>query len=387
MKQFLPLLALVGPLAGLASAQTTLISQDSFDYPATDVLGGKTGGTGWLFPWWSGNNLDDALISSPGVDAIGEQCITNNQDAGSYRLPDYTNFTQIIDAENRFGIDNTVFWISFWQQKAPGSTDEYGGFSFNEQLVAEKLFVGSPWQSGELGMQPVGGAPVTITGSDPNVLTRVVIRLEHLPGDENIKVWLDPSVPHPDAAQFPPDLDEMVPDFVWNEVRLQSGSNQGGLTGWLFDDLVIETEGGSFPNIGNNYCIGEVNSTGAGAAISAVGVDFAGGQPLSLIASGLPQNQFGFFITGIAPGFVAGPGGSQGNLCIIGQLGRFTAPGQVQNSGVQGLISIDVDTNNMPLNPVVAIQPGETWNFQLWYRDNNPQTTSNFTDAISIFFN
>ena len=90
--------------------------------PATDVLGGKTGGTGWLFPWWSGNNLDDALISSPGVDAIGEQCITNNQDAGSYRLPDYTNFTQIIDAENRFGIDNTVFWISFWQQKAPGST-------------------------------------------------------------------------------------------------------------------------------------------------------------------------------------------------------------------------------------------------------------------------
>ena len=36
---------------------------------------------------------------------------------------------------------------------------------------------------------------------------------------------------------------------------------------------------------------------------------------------------------------------------------------------------------------MVAIQPGETWNFQLWYRDNNPQTTSNFTDAISIFFN
>ena len=28
-----------------------------------------------------------------------------------------------------------------------------------------------------------------------------------------------------------------------------------------------------------------------------------------------------------------------------------------------------------------------SWNIQLWYRDNNPQTTSNFTDAISIFFN
>jgi hypothetical protein len=34
----------------------------------------------------------------------------------------------------------------------------------------------------------------------------------------------------------------------------------------------------------------------------------------------------------------------------------------------------------------VAILPGETWNFQAWYRDLNPGTTSNFTDGISITF-
>ncbi len=29
---------------------------------------------------------------------------------------------------------------------------------------------------------------------------------------------------------------------------------------------------------------------------------------------------------------------------------------------------------------------GDTWNFQCWYRDNNPVPTSNFTDAVSVTF-
>lgn len=374
-------------LASLASAQTTLISQESFDYLAGDNLGGQAGGTGWLFPWWSGNLLDDALVFTPGVDSIGEQVITNHENAGSYRMPDYTNFPQLVDTQNRFGLDNTTFWISFWQQKPSASTDEYGGFSFNEMLVAEKLFVGSPWQSNLLGIQAVGQPAVTIPGTDPFALARVVVRVEHLPGDDSLKVWIDPPVPHPDAAQTAPDIDQLVPSFVWNEIRLQSGSNQGGLTGWAFDDLVIEVEAGSFPNIGNNYCIGELNSTGQGGSISAVGVDYAGGQPLTLTGSNLPLSQFSYFVTGQAPGFVSHPGGSQGNLCMIGQLGRFNGPGQVQNTGTLGTVSLAVDTLAMPMPAVVAIQPGETWHFQLWYRDANPTPTSNFTDGIAIFFN
>ena len=31
----------------------------------------------------------------------------------------------------------------------------------------------------------------------------------------------------------------------------------------------------------------------------------------------------------------------------------------------------------------VAIQPGETWNFQAWYRDSG---SNNFTDGLSIGF-
>ncbi|MCP4035984.1 MAG: hypothetical protein GY733_03545 [bacterium] len=34
--------------------------------------------------------------------------------------------------------------------------------------------------------------------------------------------------------------------------------------------------------------------------------------------------------------------------------------------------------------PRTAVQPGDTWNFQCWYRDNNPGPTSNFTDAVTV---
>jgi hypothetical protein len=47
-----------------------------------------------------------------------------------------------------------------------------------------------------------------------------------------------------------------------------------------------------------------------------------------------------------------------------------------------------VDLTSVPLPPAFgyAVQPGETWNWQLWYRDVVLNPTSNFTDAISITF-
>lgn len=132
------------------------------------------------------------------------------------------------------------------------------------------------------------------------------------------------------------------------------------------------------------YCPAADNSTGAPAVISAVGSDVVGGNPLTLIADGLPQNQFGFFLVGPYPGLVANPGGSQGTICLGGGLGRFNS--QVMNSGAMGQISAIVDTNALPVNPATAILGGETWCFQAWYRDNNPGTVSNFSDAVIVGF-
>ena len=103
-----------------------------------------------------------------------------------------------------------------------------------------------------------------------------------------------------------------------------------------------------------------------------------------LRAAALPTDQFGYFLTSQTQGFVANPGGSQGNLCVLGNIGRFLE--QVQSSGPAGSFTIQVDLTNMPTSPPQSVMAGETWNFQAWYRDVNPVTTSNFTDAVSVTF-
>jgi hypothetical protein len=99
-------------------------------------------------------------------------------------------------------------------------------------------------------------------------------------------------------------------------------------------------------------------------------------------------NAFGYFLTSTTQGFVANPGGSMGNLCLAGSIGRYVGPGQIQNSGAAGAISLPLDLTQTP-QPTgsVAIVAGQTWNFQAWYRDAvGGSATSNFTDGLSIGF-
>ncbi|MDP6369967.1 MAG: hypothetical protein QF615_10180, partial [Planctomycetota bacterium] len=78
-------------ICGSLRAQTTTIAYESFDY-ADGNLGGQAGGTGWAAPWWSGNNADNAVVTSPGVDATGGLCALQWVDQGSYRTIDATGW-------------------------------------------------------------------------------------------------------------------------------------------------------------------------------------------------------------------------------------------------------------------------------------------------------
>ena len=81
------------------------------------------------------------------------------------------------------------------------------------------------------------------------------------------------------------------------------------------------------------------------------------------------------------------PGGSQGTLCLSGAVGRYNGPGQVLNSGIAGGFELVLDLNATPTpSGPTAIVSGQSWNFQAWFRDNNPGPTSNFTDAVSVTF-
>ncbi|MCP3919244.1 MAG: PKD domain-containing protein, partial [bacterium] len=139
--------------------------------------------------------------------------------------------------------------------------------------------------------------------------------------------------------------------------------------------------------IGTNYCSpNSPNSTGSPASIVATGSEVVADNDVTLNASSMPLNQFGYFLASSTQGFIANPGGSAGNFCLGSGpfLGRYN--GMVQNSGATGTFSITVDLNAVPIASApgtIAIQPGDTWNFQGWYRDG---ATSNFTDGVSIVF-
>ena len=107
---------------------------------------------------------------------------------------------------------------------------------------------------------------------------------------------------------------------------------------------------------------------------------------LELIARQLPPDSFGFLCLSRTPGFIANPGGSVGNLCLGGQIGRFV--GQVQSSGPAGTITTVVDLAALPQpQGSVPAQVGEIWGFQMWHRDGGPSgPVSNWTDPWAVRF-
>ncbi|MCP3919700.1 MAG: hypothetical protein GY711_29555 [bacterium] len=142
------------------------------------------------------------------------------------------------------------------------------------------------------------------------------------------------------------------------------------------------------PGIGTNYCGPAVpNSSGASGTISASGSPAVADNNLTLTASSLPQNQFGYFLASSTQGFIMNPGGSNGNFCLGtgNTTGRYN--GNVQNSGSSGEFSLTIDLTAVPIAVApgtIALQPGDTWNFQCWFRDTNME--NNFTDGLEITF-
>ena len=163
------------------------------------------------------------------------------------------------------------------------------------------------------------------------------------------------------------------------DIQAVTSSNCGSVNGF---QLVAIDPGGP---IGSSYCgPANLNSSGVPAILTAFGSDMVAANSVRLDAAQMAQNQFGYFINSMTQGFVLPPG-SQGNLCLSGSIGRYNQ--DIKNSGAGGEFSLQLDLANTPApGGPVAIQPGETWNFQAWFRDDNPGSTSNFTDGVSITF-
>jgi choice-of-anchor B domain-containing protein len=138
--------------------------------------------------------------------------------------------------------------------------------------------------------------------------------------------------------------------------------------------------------LGSTYCMANANSTGQVGTIVGSGSRVLSDNDVSLTATQLPTNSFGYFIVSSNQGFLANPGGSSGNICLATPIGRYVD--QALSSGAAGELPLSVDVTQLPQpNGPIFIQAGSTWNFQCWHRDAVGGTpTSNFTEGYSITF-
>ena len=199
-------------------------------------------------------------------------------------------------------------------------------------------------------------------------------------------VWL-----HDQSGSRPPGLDDYYPTSTDFDIALDSRgnvllSNSTGGVGFVERRTGITKLIGG-PPVGSNYCgPAPANSGGIPGNIEARGSDARSDDNISLFATGLPTNAYVLFLASPQTGFVVAPGGSQGNLCLAGAIGRYVGANQIRRARSDGraYLQIDLDVIPRPATFQSALA-GETWNFQAMYRDFvGGVPTSNFTDGVAV---
>ncbi len=149
-----------------------------------------------------------------------------------------------------------------------------------------------------------------------------------------------------------------------------------------------------------------VNSSNASAVLKATATTGSGvGREWRLDCTGGPRlatSGFGFVVVASSfsePGLPV----NQGVLCLGQPQGRYNpgaggprnSLGQFDSNGCFENLSGTATTGNgfgfdipdaLPSPPGGSIVDGQTWHFQLWYRDVNPTPTTNFSNGVSITF-
>ena len=287
------------------------------------------------------------------------------------------------------------FTVAFGGGNVPDLLD-----TTSDDAVLEQITPGAILTSTGNIYHPAGTPSFIITDSVPGDLIEVVLQIRSFgtaletqsPALSFVNAsGLTVAVPYTNFVALGSAQGAEEYQFVWDlcsepELILSYAISFEGAGAHMSLDLVhLDTrfDGNCVDTIGTNYCQNEVNSTGFVATLIATGSEMASQNDLTLQATQLPLNQFGYFVAGTAQGFFPNPGGSDGNLCLSGAIARFNDVSQIRNSSTTGEFSVDIDLTSIPTNPVQSVVAGQSWSFQCWHRDGN---TSNFTDAVTIAF-
>ncbi|MEZ6015469.1 MAG: BNR-4 repeat-containing protein [Planctomycetota bacterium] len=149
---------------------------------------------------------------------------------------------------------------------------------------------------------------------------------------------------------------------------------QSGLTRTWYDGVAVARVTCA-PTL--RYCDALPNSSGVPARIDRSGTCSVAANDLVLYASSAPSGAWSVFVYG--HGRTSTPL-ADGRLCIATSLGRMSA----QQVDFLGSIARPLDLS-APLGSGGAVAVGETWSFQLWFRDSTP-SGANLSDAIEVTF-
>jgi len=134
-------------------------------------------------------------------------------------------------------------------------------------------------------------------------------------------------------------------------------------------------------DVGTQGCAGQPNSTGAPAVLRLAGGASLSANALVPFATNLPPNVATLCAISRNAGFVAPFAGGQGTLCLAAPIGRSA----LVTSSSEGRAAYRIDLTAMPTpQGPQAAQIGDTWRFQVWYRDTAGGGTTNLTSSVSV---
>lgn len=139
--------------------------------------------------------------------------------------------------------------------------------------------------------------------------------------------------------------------------------------------------------VGSPVCDPAVpNSSGHPGTLRLVGTAHTSDNDLAMQAHGLPVGSFCIGLTAFAEGFVPNLAGQDGTLCLGGPIGRIGGT-PLPRTDAYGSVTVSLDLTGLAsaMGPL-SVMPGERWFMQLWYRDANPTSTANLTNAVEILF-
>lgn len=156
-----------------------------------------------------------------------------------------------------------------------------------------------------------------------------------------------------------------------------NGTTQVG--GWNVDDVEVLWVGVPACPTPSNFCLTNPNSADPlGAVMGYAGTSIVPNNNLVLKTTSCPPNKTGLYFYGQGETLVSFGDGSR---CVAGPIFRLPA----LQTDASGNASFDLDLTHLPVGG--QISAGQTWGFQLWYRDPSVGTFGyNASDALRVAF-